>query len=100
MSADTRKWPQTDRVWRQFAQFDRVMDRLQVDPGLAVRMDGGAAMKQARNICLACVCQQECRSILEGHAAGAVMAFCPNTGFFDQCRRRGVSRTRNTMCDE
>lgn len=57
MGADTRKWLQTDRVLRQFAQFDRVMERIGVDPVLAVRMDGGAAVKQARDICLACLHQ-------------------------------------------
>ncbi len=88
MSADTRKWPQTDRVLRQFAQFDRVMDRIRVDPVLAVRMDGGAAVKQARDSCLACLRQQECRSLLYSDEASAIMTFCPNAGFLNQCRRR------------
>ena len=89
MGADTRKWPQTDRVLRQFAQFDRVMECLRVDAVFAVRMNRGAAMKQARDICLACLCQQECRSLLDSDEAAAIMAFCPNAGFFNQCRRPG-----------
>lgn len=93
MDAGDRKWPQTDRVWRQLAQFDRVLERIRVDPVFAVRVNRGAAVKQACDICLACLRQQECRSLLDGGEASAIMAFRPNAGFFDQCPRRGSCET-------
>jgi hypothetical protein len=81
-------WPLTDRVWRQFAQLDVVLDRLKIDPVLAARKSGGTAMANARNTCLACVLQRECRQWLEsGRDAAAILDFCPNAGFFRACRR-------------
>jgi len=86
MSCDARRWPLTDQVWRQFGQFDLVMEGTQVDPVLAARKEAGAAIAQARNICLVCLHQKRCRSLLEHDEADAIMAFCPNADFFDQCR--------------
>ena len=88
MCSDARHWPQTDRVWRQFGQFDLVMERTRVDPTLAARKDGGTAVAQARDICLTCLHQKQCRSLLDQDDGGAIMSFCPNADFFDQCRRR------------
>ncbi|WP_162249050.1 hypothetical protein [Mesorhizobium sp. Root157] len=86
MSCDARRWPLTDQVWRQFGQFDLVMGGTRVDPVLAARKEAGAAIARARNICLVCLHQKRCRSLLEHDEADAIMAFCPNAGFFDQCR--------------
>lgn len=94
MSYDARRWPLTDQVWRQFGQFDLVMERTRVEPVLAARNEVGKAIAQARNICLVCFQQERCRSLLEHDEADAIMAFCPNAGFFDQCRQRGFCKTR------
>ncbi len=81
-------WPQTERVWRQFAQLDLVLQRLEIDPVLAARKSGGRAMANARDICLACLFQRECSQRLErGDDPRAVLEFCPNAGFFRECRR-------------
>ena len=85
MCSDARHWLQMDRVWRQFGQFDLVMERTRVDPVFAARKDGGMAVAQARTTCLVCLYQKHCRSLLE-YDADAVMGFCPNADFFDQCR--------------
>lgn len=82
-------WPQTDRVWRQFARLDLVLERLGVDPVDAARKSRGAAMAQARNVCLACILHRECGERLEdGADARAILGFCPNAAFFRECRRR------------
>jgi hypothetical protein len=82
------RWPQTDRVWRQFAQLDVVLERLEIYPVHAARKSGGTAMANVRNVCLACVLQRECRQWLEnGRDADAILDFCPNAGFFRECRR-------------
>jgi hypothetical protein len=86
MCSDSQRWPQTDRVWRQFDLFDLVMDRTQVDPIRAARRETGKAMAQARNVCLGCLWQKRCRALLEHGEADAVMGFCPNAGFFAQFR--------------
>lgn len=88
MHPGAQRWPQTERVWRQFALFDLVMARMKVDPVLAARKDAGAAMAMARDRCLACPVQEQCRRALEegGDIAG-VMALCPDAGFFRDCRR-------------
>jgi len=99
MCCDARRWPLTDQVWRQFGQFDLVMERIRVDPVLAARKEGGAAIAQARNICLVCLRQKRCRSLLEDGDAAAIMAFCPNAGFFDQCRQHRLPKTRSMKRD-
>lgn len=82
------RWPQSERVWRQFAWLDLVLGRLDIDPVLAAREAGGAAMAKARNACLACIQQRECSRCLEGcEDAYAILDFCPNAGFFRECGR-------------
>ncbi|HTN61957.1 MAG TPA: DUF6455 family protein [Devosia sp.] len=80
-------WPLTDRVWRQFETFDRVMKLVQVDLGRAVRQDAGMAIATARNICLRCPVQEKCLALLERNAGpDEVMAICPNANFLSNCR--------------
>lgn len=79
-------WPQTERVWRQFAQLDMVLERLAIDPMLAARKSGGAAMAKARDVCLACILQRECSQRLEGRRqARTILDFCPNADFLKEC---------------
>lgn len=88
MQSDERRWPQTDRVWQQFALMDLVMERTGVDPAVAVRTAGGAALAEARDTCLGCASHRECRNWLEGGGDLAALAgFCPNVGFFRACAR-------------
>lgn len=85
------RWPQTEKVWRQFARLDLVLERLDIDPARAARKSGGAAMAIARDACLGCILHRECGQRLDGGGdAGAILDFCPNAGFFRECgRRRG-----------
>lgn len=94
MSCDARRWPLTDRVWRQFGQFDLVMERIRADPVLAARKEGGAAIARTRNICLVCLHHKRCRSLLESDQADAIAGFCPNAGFFKQCRQHRLRNSR------
>lgn len=88
VQSDERHWPQTDRVWRQFALMDLVMERMDVDPGLAARNAGGGALAEARNTCLGCSFHRECRRWLEAERPPSELAqFCPNAGFFQECSR-------------
>jgi hypothetical protein len=83
-------WPQTKRVWRQFAVLDLVMERMGVDPVLAARKSGGAALANARNTCLTCPFHRKCRRWLDGGSDLSDLAgFCPNAGFFRDCSRTG-----------
>lgn len=99
MCSDVRRWPRTKQVWRQFEQLDLVMKRTQVDPVLAARRGVGTAIAQARKVCLGCVDQRRCRALLEHGEPDTIMAFCPNAGFFEQCRRRELRKIRNTIHD-
>jgi hypothetical protein len=78
-------WPQTERVWRQFARLDIVLERLEIDPVLAARKSGGTAMAKARDVCLACIVQRQCSQRLEGEQASAILEFCPNAEFLKDC---------------
>jgi len=81
-------WPQTEMVWRQFARLDLALERLEIDPVLAARKSGGAAMANARDICRACLLQRECGRWLERPGdACAILEFCPNAAFFRECGR-------------
>ncbi|MBZ9798673.1 hypothetical protein [Mesorhizobium sp. ES1-4] len=80
-------WPQTAKVWRQFAQMDLVLERLEIDPALAARKSGGTAIANARDICLACLLQRQCSQRLEQDDPCAVLEFCPNAGFLKECSR-------------
>lgn len=67
------------------SQMDSVMERLGLDLNLAARKAGGAAMKEARDICLACPMQRRCREWLDGQTTLGEPNFCPNLIFFEQC---------------
>lgn len=82
-----RRWPKTELVWRQFAQMDLMMERLDVDIALAARISRGEKIAEARNICLGCLSQVKCREWLEGQGGRQGAIFCPNYAFFDACRR-------------
>lgn len=82
-------WSQTRRVWQQFAQFDLMMKRTGVDPIVAARKSGGAAMAQARDICLRCLLNRECQNWLKNsEGLQNPPDLCPNASFFRECVRR------------
>ncbi|KQZ84814.1 hypothetical protein ASD64_20115 [Mesorhizobium sp. Root157] len=88
MQFGAQHWPQTDRVWRQFALMDLVMERMDVDQVLAARKSGGTAMAAARATCLSCPLHRECRSRLAHNCASThLKQLCPNASFFEDCRR-------------
>jgi hypothetical protein len=92
MRSRQQSWPQTRQVWRQFTLMDRVMERLDVDPILAARKSGGAAMANARDICRGCVLHRECRRLVEQDSDRARLAeLCPNAEFFHACGRTECS---------
>jgi hypothetical protein len=90
MQFGAQRWPQTDRVWRQFALMDLVMERMDVDPVFAARKSGGTAMAVARAVCLSCPLDHECRGRL-AHDSDPIRLkqMCPNASFFEDCRRTG-----------
>ncbi|MCZ8548330.1 DUF6455 family protein [Mesorhizobium qingshengii] len=92
MRSGQRNWSQSERVWRQFEFMDLVMEQIEVNPLVAARKCGGTAMAGARNVCLGCAFQHECRDWLErgGDLAG-LAEFCSNAGFFMECKRSGQS---------
>ncbi len=74
-----RIWPQTNRVWQRFIQFDRMMERTGADPVTAVSERGGVSMAQARNACLRCLSHRECQSWLDrSEGPHNPPVFCPN----------------------
>ena len=87
-----RPWPQTRRVLQLFAQMDLMIERLGVDPRVATRKSGGAAIAQARNVCLSCNSDRECREWLKKpeNFSGAP-EFCSNSEFFRECVRAGLA---------
>ncbi|GAB4228129.1 MAG: hypothetical protein Kow0032_08090 [Methyloligellaceae bacterium] len=86
MREHTQRWPMTRRVWRQFALMDAMMTCTGVDVPAAARSARGAALAQARSICLTCRHSCGCRKWQEGLAGSAKQPlpprFCPNTRFF------------------
>jgi len=79
-------WPQTRRVWQQFAQMDLVMERAGVDPRVVARKSGGAAIARARDVCFSCVSDRECREWLkQSEGFKGPPEFCRNTSLFREC---------------
>ena len=66
--------------------MDRMMERMGVDQGEAVRVDGGVAWLGARKNCFYCRDVEKCSNWLEGSAATPA-DFCRNSKFFRSCAR-------------
>ncbi len=87
MQSGERRWPQSEKVWRQFALMDLVMERMGADPLAAARKRGGMALADARNTCLGCPFHRQCRDLLErGGDIAEPAAFCPNADFLAEFR--------------
>jgi len=87
-------WPIFNRVFRQAERMDRMMERLDVKPAVAVRIDRGMAWYEARTRCIDCLEDHRCARWLE-YTAGSVSPpdFCPNAQFFRRCTK-GSMRER------
>jgi hypothetical protein len=72
--------------------MNRVIERLGIDPLAAARRAAGAEMKRARDVCLGCLSDRECRAWLEGASDPSRLAeFCPNAAYFTACAQTGPS---------
>jgi hypothetical protein len=91
MRSFEQPWPQTHRVLQLFAQMDLMMERLGVDPKVATRKSGGAAIAQARNVCRSCNLDRECREWLKKpEEFSSPPGFCRNAKFFRECVHAGL----------
>jgi hypothetical protein len=61
--------------------MDRMMERMGVNPGEAVRADGGLAWLEARENCFYCQNVERCSDWLECSATTPA-DFCPNSKLF------------------
>jgi Family of unknown function (DUF6455) len=87
MSDFCYSWPLFNRVFRQAARMDRMLDRVGVSPSVAVRLESGIAWYEARTRCIECVHEQCCRNWLESTSpSSAEPDFCPNAQFFEECK--------------
>jgi hypothetical protein len=88
-------FPVFQRVLARAELMDRMLGRCGIDPGVAVRLDGGAAWYEARTRCIDCPSGHNCAHWLmrsEGEPQGAVPTFCPNRDFFDRCAHASRGR--------
>ena len=91
MSDFCYSWPMFNRIFHQVELMDRMMERIGVNPGVAVRIDKGIAWYEARTKCLSCCHERECRHWLEGsEVLEGPTDFCPNVAFFRRCAEIGA----------
>jgi len=79
-----------NRIFRQAALMDRVMERVRVDPMAAARVDSGMAWYEARTKCIACRNERQCRDWVarpEADAYSQPPEFCHNAEFFRRCSK-------------
>ncbi len=82
-------FPILKRVLAQAEHMDRVMDKIGVNPVIAIRADGGGAWYEARTRCIDCTSDSKCRAWLDARRSEGPLdapEFCPNREFFDACR--------------
>lgn len=77
--------PALARVLRQAETMDRMMARVGVAPGVAVRLERGGAFYEARSRCIACVADARCRAWLGDSGVAPPPDFCPNAAFLARC---------------
>jgi Family of unknown function (DUF6455) len=66
--------------------MERMMQRMNVSPAVAARVDGGMALGAARTKCIFCLSESECVPWLDGKdGSGDPREFCPNVAFFQHC---------------
>jgi hypothetical protein len=78
--------PMLNRILRHAELMDRMMERVGVDPAVAVRVDRGMAWYEARSRCISCSKGQQCRVWIQGcEGLRAPPKFCGNAEFFRSC---------------
>lgn len=86
MSGREPGWPMFQKVWRREKLIERMIVEMGIEPGVAVRLDHGAAYCEACAKCLACTSQAECRAWLEeADRLPVAPEVCPNDAFFERC---------------
>jgi hypothetical protein len=94
-----RELAYSDRIHRQQEQMRQMMGRLNVDPHVAVSVDGGLAWYEAQTKCIFCASTSPCRDWLAAREPRyGPRRFCPNALFFQDChseilRCRGIVPT-------
>jgi Family of unknown function (DUF6455) len=89
----------TDRVSRQQRQMRQMMGHLNVDPHVAVCVDGGLAWYKAQTKCIFCASTKSCADWLSASEPGyRLSGFCPNAAFLQDglseiLRWRGIVPT-------
>jgi len=79
--------PMLDHVLSQADLMDRMIDRVGVNPAVVARLDRGMTWYAARTRCIECSHSRECRTWVDGTAAGtAPPDFCPNGRLFESCQ--------------
>lgn len=69
--------------------MDLVMERAGADTAVAARKACGAALAQARDKCLSCTLDRECRNWFKTpEGLTRLLESCPNASFFRDCARK------------
>jgi len=77
------------RVWQQAELLDRMMEQLGVSKLDAVRLERGAAFREARTQCIECPFSEVCRNWLDATERLPLPPdFCANATFFAHCAAR------------
>jgi hypothetical protein len=77
-----------------------MMARLDVDPGVLVRLKGGMAYSEARARCLFCGTSDKClRWLDEQNRAMKDPSFCPNLPLFQVCKKPGDREMDDTLTE-
>jgi Family of unknown function (DUF6455) len=83
-------FPVFNRVLAQAKVMDAMMEKVGVNPLIAIRRDAGASWSEARMRCIDCVSAGECREWLDAAVCDQphdAPQFCPNRGFYESCLR-------------
>jgi hypothetical protein len=89
MSEKTDGFPLFNRILAQADLMDRMMERMDADPLVAIRRDGGATFYDARSRCIDCAADRQCRNWLDAAPSTepqVVPTFCVNSDFIKSCR--------------
>jgi len=83
------QWPVGRSAERLAIRMHQMMDRLDVDPAVFVRLSDGQAYAEARARCLKCCGSADCLRWLDGYGSAPITPeFCPNFRIFRPYERR------------
>jgi Family of unknown function (DUF6455) len=82
------EWFRRRRVERQAVRMHEMLDRLDVDPGMPIRLKNGDAYAGARATCLFCGTSDKCLRWLDGQdRPDQHPDSCPNLQVFLACKK-------------